>query len=220
MGSQQTGTTAAAALDTQRNTRSRLTEKAASLFADRGYDKTSVADIAKAADAFPNQITHHFGSKEALFVEAARYAMLRTAKRAEDRSRDTETPEAHARSLISYLLGPGSGPVMMFAEAMLIARRTPRLQTIVSRTSAELYHAGESAMVETFIRTGWQVGATPGAITRGFWTAVLGLAVEKAALGEQFDDRNAEAVVVMLMRMNATVESPANGPFRPDEESR
>lgn len=220
MGPEQTASTAEAAPDTQQNTRSRLIEKAARLFAERGYDKTSVADIAKAADAFPNQITHHFGSKEALFVESARYAMLRTAKRTEDRSRDTETPEAHARSLLSYLLGPGSGPVMMFAEAMLIARRTPRLQDIVSRTSTELYRAGESAMVDTFIRTGWQVGATPGAITRGFWTAVLGLAVEKAALGEQFDDRNAEAVVVMLMRMNAAVESPANQPTPPDEESR
>ena len=143
MEPEQPGTTAAAALDAQQNTRSRLIEKAARLFSEQGYDKTSVAGIAEAADAFPNQITHHFGSKEALFVEAARYAMLRTAKSAEDRSRDTETPESHARSLISYLLGPGSGPVMMFAEAMLIARRTPRLQTIVSRTSAELYHAGE-----------------------------------------------------------------------------
>src|SRR5699024_10170349 len=160
MGQEQTATTAAAAPGTQQNTRSRSTEKAprlsaerrpeqqntrarlienaARLFAQRGYDKTSVADIAKAADAFPNQITHHFGGKEALFVEAARYAMLRTAKRDEDRSRDTETPESHARSLISYLLGPGSGPVMMFAEAMLLARRTPRLQDIVSLTSAEL----------------------------------------------------------------------------------
>src|SRR5699024_12624697 len=108
MEPEQTGTTAAAALDTQQNTRSRLIERAARLFSERGYDKTSVAGIAQAADAFPNQITHHFGSKEALFVEAARYAMLRTAKRAEDRSRDTETPESHARSLISYLLGPGS----------------------------------------------------------------------------------------------------------------
>src|SRR5699024_12149068 len=96
--------------------------------------------------ACPKQTTHHLRAKEALSVEAARSAMLRTAKRAEDRSRDTETPESHARSLISYLLGPGSGPVMMFAEAMLLARRTPRLQDIVSRTSAELYRAGESAM--------------------------------------------------------------------------
>src|SRR5699024_4058742 len=173
--------------------RHRLIDRAWRRFAGRGYDKPSVADSAKAADACPNQLTHHFGGKEALFVEAARYAMLRTAKRAEDRSRDTETPKSHARALISYLLGPGSGPVMMFAEAMLLARRTPRLQDIVSRTSAELYRAGESAMVDTFIRTVWQVGATPGVITRGFWTAVLGLAVEKAALGEQFDDRIAES---------------------------
>lgn len=199
-------TAATVALETQQNTRSRLIENAARLFVERGYDKTSVSEIAKESSAFPNQITHHFGSKEALFVEAARFAMLRIAKQAEDRSRDSATPEAHARSLISYLLGPGAGPVMMFAEAMLIARRTPRLQAIVSRTSAELYHAGEAAMVDTFIRTGWQVHATPGSITRGFWTAVLGLAVEKAALGEQFDDRNAEAVVMMLMRMNAAAE--------------
>src|SRR5699024_903019 len=116
MGPEQTATTAAAAAGTQQNTRSRLIEKAARLFAERGYDKTSVADIAKAADALPNQITHHFGGKEALFVEAARCAMLRTAKRAEDRSRDTETPESHARSPIPYLPGPRSRPAMRVAE--------------------------------------------------------------------------------------------------------
>src|SRR5699024_12349860 len=112
--------------------------------------------------AIYNHSTRHIDTKQTLSVQSDRSSPPRTPKRAEARSLDTETPESHARSLISYLLGPGSGPVMMFAEAMLLARRTPRLQDIVSRTSAELYRAGESAMVDTFIRTGWQVGATPG----------------------------------------------------------
>ena len=92
----------------------------------------------------------------------------------------------------------------MFAEAMLTARRTPALQQLITDTTTELYNAGEAAMVDTFARTNWNNHATPGDITRGFWAAILGLALEKAALGEQFDDTTADAVVLMLIRLNAT----------------
>ena len=40
-------------------------------------------EIARDAGAFPNQVTHHFGSKEALFVEAACRETLYVAREAE-----------------------------------------------------------------------------------------------------------------------------------------
>jgi AcrR family transcriptional regulator len=191
------------------NTRTALLKTAAALFSKRGYEDVSVAEIASASGAFPNQVTHHFGSKQALYVHAASHAILRTAKHAERHSRDSTGPEDHARRLVTYLLGPGAGPVMMFAEAMLMARRTPALQDLVTQTSVELYTAGESAMVDIVERPDWQVDAPTGLITRGFWTAVLGLAVEKSALGEKFDDANAEAVIMMIIRMNTSAFAPA-----------
>lgn len=48
-------------------TREVLLETARHRFAERGYDKTSVRDIAAAAGVDPAMIRHHFGSKAELF---------------------------------------------------------------------------------------------------------------------------------------------------------
>ncbi|BCH35775.1 transcriptional regulator [Mesorhizobium sp. L-8-10] len=190
------------------STRHLLREAAIELFMAKGYDGVSVAEIARSADAFPNQVTHHFGSKEALFVEAASRAVLRSAKQAELRTRDSKSNEDHTRKLISYLLGPGSPAVMMFAEAMLMARRKADLQEIIRETVAELHVAGEAAMVDTLMRTGWRVRTTPDIITRGFWSAIFGLALEKAALGERFEYSTAEAVALMMINLKGNFSDP------------
>jgi AcrR family transcriptional regulator len=49
------------------DTRKMLLETARRLFAETGYDKTSVRDIAAAAGVDPALIRHYFGSKAALF---------------------------------------------------------------------------------------------------------------------------------------------------------
>ncbi|MCA2012192.1 TetR family transcriptional regulator [Cereibacter sphaeroides] len=184
------------------DTRSLLLEAAIERFAEKGFDATSVAEIAQAAGAYPNQVTHHFGGKEALFVEAASRMMLRAAKKAEQRTRRSETPEDHARGLISYLLGPGSSAIMLFAEAMLMARRREALQAIIGETMEILRVEGEAAMVDTLMRTGWKVRTTPEMITRGFWSAIFGLALEKASLGEDFSYASAEASALMMINLD------------------
>jgi AcrR family transcriptional regulator len=49
------------------DTRSVILEVARRLFADTGYDKTSVRDVAAAAGVDPAMIRHYFGSKAELF---------------------------------------------------------------------------------------------------------------------------------------------------------
>ncbi|WP_372014063.1 TetR/AcrR family transcriptional regulator C-terminal domain-containing protein [Tistrella mobilis] len=183
-------------------TRSQLIESGLTLFSQRGFDHVTVSEIALSVNAYPNQITHHFGGKEGLFVEAACRGVLRAAKKAEQRTRRSETPEDHTRALVSYLLGPADRFVMMFAEAMLMGRRSERLQTLVHQTLDLLHEAGEAAMVDTFMRTGWTAHTSPDAITRGFWAAIFGLAVQKAATGMAFEYANAEAVVLMMLKIN------------------
>ncbi|MGW0039299.1 TetR/AcrR family transcriptional regulator C-terminal domain-containing protein [Gordonia sp. NPDC003376] len=190
-------------------TRAALLNAAIPLFLERDFDKVSVAEVAAAAEAFPNQVTYHFGGKEALFVEAACRAVLRTAMEAERRTRASNTPDEHRRTLMEYLLGSGAGAVALFADAMLMARRKEPLREMVRGTVHELHVAGEAAMVDTFRRTGWPVRASPESITRGFWTVVLGLALEKAALGQAFDDTSTDAALRMLAKVNAPDETDA-----------
>ena len=183
-------------------TRITLIEAAAKLFLQSGFDQVSVTDIAAAAEAFPNHITYHFGGKDALFVEAASHAMLRTAKQAERITRKSDSIESHARVLIAHLLGPGAPAVMLFAEAMLLARRKSTLGDCIRRTLATLNEAGETAMVETLMRTGWKTTVLPATITRGFWAAIFGLALEKAATGQDFEYESAEAVALLMMNLD------------------
>lgn len=50
-------------------TRSRILDAAGELFAQRGYDATSVADICERASVTKGGFYHHFASKEAVFLE-------------------------------------------------------------------------------------------------------------------------------------------------------
>lgn len=186
----------------QPSTRSQLIESGLKLFAKRGLDNVTLSEVAEPVGAYPNQITHHFGGKDGLFVEAACRGVLRVAKKAETRTRKSKTPEEHTRALVSYLLGPGAPVLMMFAEAMLIGRRNEKHRELITQTLNLLHEAGEAAMVDTYMRTGWQAHATASAITRNFWAAIFGLAVEKAATGAAFEYENAEAVVLMMIKVN------------------
>ncbi|MER7517369.1 TetR family transcriptional regulator [Streptomyces sp. NPDC126499] len=50
--------------------RERIIEAARAMFAERGYDKTSVRGIAKAADVDPALVHHYFGTKDEVFAAA------------------------------------------------------------------------------------------------------------------------------------------------------
>lgn len=56
-----------------KGTKKKLVLAAAELFAEKGYDETSVADICGLADANIASVNYHFGNKENLFFEVLDY---------------------------------------------------------------------------------------------------------------------------------------------------
>ena len=52
------------------STRDGILEAARASFAERGYDRATIRDIAARAEVDPALVIHYFGSKEALFTEA------------------------------------------------------------------------------------------------------------------------------------------------------
>lgn len=54
-------------------TRQRLLEAACKVFADKGYQDSSLADICQRADANIAAVNYHFGGKEALYAEVWRH---------------------------------------------------------------------------------------------------------------------------------------------------
>lgn len=185
-----------------KDTRTALRDAALALFLEQGYEAVTVATISKQIGGFPNQVTHHFGGKDAIFVEASGLAILRAARKAEEAALAADSVESHARLLIASLLGPGAPAVMLFAEAMLLARGKATLRESIRRTLDTMHTVGESTLVQTLARRRWRIRTSPEMVTRAFWASILGLALEKAATGQDFEYESAEAVALSMMNLN------------------
>jgi AcrR family transcriptional regulator len=180
-----------------RRTRSALLDAAARLFGDRGLADVSLTEIAAAADAFPSQVTYYFGSKEALFVEAACREVLHAAAGVEAAGRRTRTKDQYARRLTAVALDSPALPV--FAEALLLARRRDDLRPLIVRTLDRLHHEGARAVAERCRAQGWTLSAPPVAVARAFWATVLGITMESAGAGDAFDLPAAHAAVLATL---------------------
>jgi AcrR family transcriptional regulator len=189
-----------------RRTRSQLLDAASRLFRDRGLADVSLTEIAAHADAFPSQVTYYFGSKEALFVEAACRDVLHAAVSVEAAGRRTRTREQYARRLTKAALD--SPALLTFAEALLLARQRDDLRPLIARTLDRLHSEGARAVSQHYAARGWTLDAPAGAVARGFWATVLGISLECAGAGAVFDVDAAHAAVLATLPATATPRRP------------
>jgi AcrR family transcriptional regulator len=185
---------ARATRESGRRTRSALLDAAARLFAEHGLAGVSLAGIAAAADAFPSQVTYYFGSKEALFVEAASREMLHAAAGVEAAGRRARTPGSYVRAMAGRALADGA--LLLFADALLLCRHRADLRPLAVRTLDRLHREGARALAERCAVNGWELAVAPDAVARGFWAVLLGLVLEAAGSGSTPDPGAVEAAVL------------------------
>lgn len=96
--------------------RARLRDAAIELFAERGFDKTSVKAIAEAAGVSPGLVIHHYGSKDELKRVCDEHVI---AKLLDERFASAETPSPN---LVQALLAEASssGPMFNYLARLLI----------------------------------------------------------------------------------------------------
>jgi AcrR family transcriptional regulator len=80
--------------------RAKMCRTAAQLFRDRGYDATSVSDVARALGMTKAGLYHHFDSKEALLFEIMMYGLERVRDEVIVPVRTVRDPEERLRQLI------------------------------------------------------------------------------------------------------------------------
>src|SRR5919201_4666949 len=89
----------------QETTRQRILETAGPLFAEKGFEATSIRDITARLHSSSAVVNYHFRSKEQLYVEAVRYAYESIARRAPFPQWPEGTPaEVRLRDFIHALL--------------------------------------------------------------------------------------------------------------------
>ena len=161
--------------------RSRLLDAAAARFKAHGLAGASVAEIAADAGAYPSQVTYYFGTKEALFVEAACREMLYLARDAESASSHPANEDDYVETMVRSVVGaPG---LNLFVEALALAHRRPELKPQVQRTFERLDAESDRALKEHRERRGQRPGDTAVHAHR-FWVIALGMGARGGATGE------------------------------------
>ena len=182
-----------------KDTRRAILAAASVLFRERGLAGVSKPEIAQEAGVFPSQLGYYFGTKEALFVEAACRDVLHLAGEVERAAARTRTPTSYVRALVRTALD--SPALMFFAEAVLLVRARPELAPRVIDAFERLHREGERAVVANLVKRGWRIRASAEAEARGFWAAMLGVALEQAAFGPAFRPATADATVQLVLNL-------------------
>jgi AcrR family transcriptional regulator len=140
----------------KRLTRERLVREGLRLFVERGYDETSVDEIAEAADVSPRTFFRYFPTKaDVVFADLpARRAAVRAAL---DRDETTPIHERIRDVLIDSidLLGEDRG---LLAARTKLVTQTPPLQTRM----LELFASAESMVSAAYAQ---QLGVSPSSLT-------------------------------------------------------
>ena len=154
------------------STRHRIMSTAAELCVLRKGADVSVAEIAKAAGVYPNQITYHFGSKDSLMVHAAFLGLLHDAKRVEKVGHRAADAAAFRRNTSRAVLAMPSLPSVSRALAAAIAR--PELSDVVDTHLQLLFRQSERYLRAISTERGWSTERPLALEVRTFWSAALG----------------------------------------------
>jgi AcrR family transcriptional regulator len=137
-------------------TREALVAAALQLVAERGWEATTVKDIASAAGVSPRTFFHHFDTKEDVLFEgyADRLARATAAFRSADRDEPLHVAlEAAAHVVVDAVLAqPG-----LFLERAALYRTVPALRSVMLTLNDEWT---ESLTQEIELRTGGALGPT------------------------------------------------------------
>lgn len=147
----------------------------------------TVSAIAEAAGVFPNQITHHFGTKDALYSEAAFTLLLHDTERLVSSVRRMRSPESFRSAIARTALATPS--VGLVVAALGTRDDNPIAQQIVKRCLDILFRQSERFLERVLNERGWVSDNGVHRDVRSFWSAIFGavLLVQSNFPGEAGD---------------------------------
>ena len=170
-------TMSAMARETLVNSRQEILRTAARLFQQRGYDATSMNDVANALRLSKGGLYHHFQSKDEILFEIMNHAMEITETRVLAPVRQIADPEERLRALIRLHIGVVLSPADREITVMLHENHPlpPVLRKRINIRKKEYIHFVENLMAEVQ-KNAQRAGVSKGAVSpRAAAFALLGM---------------------------------------------
>ncbi|MEU7278550.1 TetR/AcrR family transcriptional regulator [Streptomyces sp. NPDC045431] len=169
--------------------RRHIVNTAAELFAARGFERTTTAEICKAAGMSAGNLFHYFPNKRAIFHAVFEDEEHDGATKAERlaAARAADDPWAALLDTVDLLAAPAAEPLVpaLVMEAMIQAYRDPDLEALLSRDNEE-----ERATITTLLRKAGAAGRIdPGLdpdATAAWVMALIGALYTSAATDPSF----------------------------------
>jgi TetR/AcrR family transcriptional regulator, regulator of cefoperazone and chloramphenicol sensitivity len=139
----------------EQKTRGRLLQAAMALFAERGFEKTTMVAISERAEANGAAVNYHFGDKQALYVAALRAAFAEANASfpvllAEEGASPEQRLRHHIAALISQIFSPSDAGYLCRMVAREFAEPTFAIDMIfselISQNQAQMWNAVSSIL--------------------------------------------------------------------------
>ena len=154
------------------DTKTTILRKALRLFLERGYDETSLNDIAGAVGVSKPAIYHHFESKDALFHEVLSLFFEEMTRWSEDRFRSCDTLESFHKATAFPWVHVLAHPLTLFETRSgleeIVEAAEPQLREVITtaaqrgiafEASPRALRAGAPQVVSWFFRMCAECGA-------------------------------------------------------------
>ncbi|GHF05354.1 TetR/AcrR family transcriptional regulator [Streptomyces morookaense] len=131
-----------------------IVDAATVLFATKGFERTTTAEICKAAGMSAGNLFHYFPNKRAVFLAVFEDDRDDKAERLVQ-AQSAEDPWQALLEVVDLLAAPAAEPLAppLVMEAMVQAYRDPELEAVLSRSNAE-EHATVAALIRKAAATG------------------------------------------------------------------
>lgn len=114
--------------------------------------------------------------------------------------KETSVPQDFVRAIVET--AKNSPALLIFIEAMLLTQKHPENAPMIAKVIQRLHSEGERAVNEMLEHHNWELRTSPAVEARAFWVAMLGIALEKAVMGDKFEPETAEAVVSLVLNLH------------------
>jgi AcrR family transcriptional regulator len=189
-----------------------IVDAAAGCFAEKGLERTTTADICRAAGISSGSLFHYFPSKRAVFTAIFEEDAVETAARLAAAA-EADDPWAALLDVVTELAGQLAHPAVarLVLEAAAQAARDDEFAHLIHRNDSAL-RDGLAVLVEQAADTGLIDPGIPSRAAAGWVVGLLDAIISRASLDPDLD-RAAELAILrtILIRFLRPVPAPAGG---------